>query len=319
MDNIIYKPYKLQFKKFLIKRQLFNNNISYIPIKYFNETLFSYSNMIIQSPIMFIPFSLSKFNEFNNYIDISFVNKDKDNDIKLFLDFINQINKYFKNKKKYKKLQFRSSLKEQIDIFPERLRLNFNTKNNIMIFDEDKHNIDISYLKPKSYGKFLIQLSSIWIRNNEYGLIWNIVQVKLYTNLITKPTEYLFIEDDHINTINTNNTNNNETINDPIYKPYLFMLKIGLSYDVIRHKLIKDNLDPNIIDIITDKKSKFNTIKLPTQTNSLFNQINNGKVLKKTIIKKKSPIKNSDTNKLIPSKEDILLALNKLKHNNNKN
>tara|TARA_B110001450_G_C17565121_1_gene458469 strand:- start:62 stop:868 length:807 start_codon:yes stop_codon:yes gene_type:complete len=268
---------------------------------------------------MFIPFSLSKFNEFNNYIDISFVNKDKDNDIKLFLDFINQINKYFKNKKKYKKLQFRSSLKEQIDIFPERLRLNFNTKNNIMIFDEDKHNIDISYLKPKSYGKFLIQLSSIWIRNNEYGLIWNIVQVKLYTNLITKPTEYLFIEDDHINTINTNNTNNNETINDPIYKPYLFMLKIGLSYDVIRHKLIKDNLDPNIIDIITDKKSKFNTIKLPTQTNSLFNQINNGKVLKKTIIKKKSPIKNSDTNKLIPSKEDILLALNKLKHNNNKN
>lgn len=316
MTKIIYKPYSIIFKRFLIKRKIYISNIIYYPIKYYNVDTCHYENLIFQTPVMFIPFSLSDYNSINNYIDISFLNKEKDKDINSFFLFICKLNNYFVNLKKFKKYTFRSSIKQKINIFPERLRLNFNTKNNVMIFDEEKNKIDKSLIKPKMYGKFIIQLSNIWLNQskNEYGIVWNICQIKLYNNLIFKPEEYLFIDDD-----NKNNKLEKE-INDknPIYKQYFFMFKIGLSREAIVHKLIQDKLDPTIIDFIIEQKNKTNkndTLKNLNTTSgininrkNLLMGIHNGDItLKKTkIVKKKTP--ENKNNSMVPTHEDILHA-----------
>lgn len=312
MVNIIYKPYEFKFKQLLLKRKIFINNIIYYPLKYYDTNDTKYNNIIIQSPIMFIPFDLSNYNSINNYIDISFLNKEKDADINEFFLFITKINNYFSKLKKFKHLKFRSSLKPIINIFPERLRLNFNKRNNILVFNEEKQRIDKSSIKSKMYGKFLIQISNIWINksNNEYGIIWNICQVKLYENLIYKPDEYSFIDDNNYKETDDINSSN------PQYKQYFFMLKLGLSRETIIHKLIQDNMDPALIDIITEKKNnpkeKFETIKKKdiTRTN-LLNSINSGINLKKIKIVKKKSLTNNNNN-LVPSQEDILSAWTKI-------
>ena len=324
MVKIIYKPYKIKLKKFLIKRKIFINNIIYYPLKYFDDETNNYQNIILQTPIMFIPFELSNYNSVNNYIDISFNSYENDEDINQFLEFVKKINTHFEKLSRFKKYNFRSSLKPKINIFPERLRLTYNEKNNIIIFNENKQKLDRSHLKSKMYGKFIIQISNIWINKNknEYGIIWNICQIKLLTDLIYKPEEYSFIDDvakdnnNNDNNNDNNNNNNNNDINDknPKYKQYFFMFKIGLSKEAITHKLIQDGLDPLLTDIITgnnqNKETKFTTIKKPNRTD-LFNDIKKSVPLKKiTIIKKKSPINNN--NNLVPSHNDILNAWSKI-------
>tara|TARA_B110000238_G_C16104881_1_gene429960 strand:+ start:688 stop:1494 length:807 start_codon:yes stop_codon:yes gene_type:complete len=266
--------------------------------------------MIIQTPIVYIPFALSSYNSINNYIDISFLNMDKDEDIKSFFLFITRINDYFTKLKKFKEFKFRSSIKEKKNIFPERLRLNFNQKNNIMIFNENKEKIEKSCIKPKMYGKFIIQVSSIWVNNTnkEYGIVWNISQIKLLQDLVYKPAEYSFIDDTNDEDISATN---------PKYKHYFFMLKLGLSKDTILHKLIQDNMDPSLIDIIIDKTTNSPNITLTntrTDHGNLFSTLTNRTHLKKVkIVKKKSPVNNSSN--LVPSQEDILNAWTRIVKN----
>jgi len=177
-----------------------------------------------------------------------------------------------------------------------------------MVFNEDKELIDISKLKSKMYGKFLIQVSNIWVNQpkKEYGLIWNIAQIKLSTNLIYTPPEFAFIEDNLEEDISDSN---------PKYKHYFFMKKIGLDIDVVRDKLSKDGLDPDIADIVfeTNKKMiKYDTIKKTTPTRPNFlNMIGGGVQLKKIRIVKKKSL--SPKNNLVPSQEDIQNALSRLR------
>ena len=202
-------------------------------------------------------------------------------------------------------------------MYDERLRLNYNKKLSISVFNEEK--IDISYLKPKMYGKFLIQISNLWINKetNQYGIIWNISQIKLYSNLIYNPADYSFVEHDTPKTVNVSET-------DPKYKQYFFMLKIGLSKEAVEHKLKKDNIDENIINFILGKKEnkiitpdppKYETVKKKDNARiNLFNDIKKGITLNKVKIndntKKKIILPH---NNLVPSEDDIISALNNLK------
>ena len=99
------------------------------PIKYLANDL------IIQTPIIFIPFGLSMYNN-KTYLDISFINNDKE--MNTFKNIIHQINTCVKNKinKKNKKLRFTNSIKKSTNLYPDRLRLCI--KDDIMVFNEHK-------------------------------------------------------------------------------------------------------------------------------------------------------------------------------------
>jgi hypothetical protein len=306
MTQILYKPYKFLVKNIVLKRKMFINTIEYYPIKYKNNE--TYTSWVIQTPLMFIPFNLSDYESNNNYIDISFLSHEHDTDIDTFLKFVKKINKCVINHRTFKKYKFRNSLKEKTGCFPERLRINYNKHNRVMVFNEEKELIDISKLHSKMYGKFLVQISNIWVNKTkrEYGLIWNISQIKLYTNLIYTPSEFAFIEDKLEENISDSN---------PKYKHYFFMKKIGLDIDVVRDKLSKDGLDPGIADIVfetNEKMRKYDTIKKTSTTRPNFlNMIGGGVQLKKIRIVKKKSL--SPKNNLVPSQEDIQGALSRLR------
>ena len=306
MVHLFYKPYKFLVKKIIIKRKIITNTIEYYPIKYNTDS--GHTAWVVQTPLMFIPFSLSNYESRNNYLDLSFTSHEHDTDIDRFFRFVKKTNKYFIHHSSFKKFTFRNSLKEKKGCFPERLRINYNKNNNILVFNEENNSIDISKLQPKMYGKFLIQISNIWVNrsNKEYGLIWNIAQIKLYSNLIYTPKEFSFIEDK----IDEDITSVNQK-----YKHYFFMKKIGLGIDIVRDKLSKDGLDPGIADIVfeTKKDTTYDTIKkTPTIRPNFLNMIGTGVPLKKIRIVKKKSISPKNNN-LVPSQEDIQGALSRLR------
>lgn len=306
MVHIFYKPYKFLVNKIIIKRKIVTNTIEYYPIKYNTDS--GHNVWVVQTPLMFIPFQLSNYESRNNYLDISFTSHEHDTDIDRFLKFVKKTNRYFIHHKIFKKFSFKDSLKEKTGCFPERLRLNYNKNNNIRVFNEENNSIDISKLHPKMYGKFLIQISNIWVNrsNKEYGLIWNIAQIKLSTNLIYTPLEFAFIEDKTEEDISDSN---------PKYKHYFFMKKIGLDINMVRHKLSKDGLDSGIADIVfeTKKDTTYDTIKKTPHTRPNFlDMIGTGVPLKKIKIVKKKSISPKNNN-LVPSQEDIQGALSRLR------
>ena len=311
MVQVQYKPYKFLVKNIILKKGIFINNIEYYAIKY--KTNKDYNNWVVQTPLLFIPFDMTRYEGNNNYLDLSFLSHEHDKDINTFLKFVIKVNKIFKNNKKFKRYKFKNSLKEDnTSFFPERLRVNYNRNNNILIFNEENKKIDITELKAKIYGKFLIQISNIWINKTkkEYGIIWNISQMKLSTNLIYSPNEFAFIEDEDEKKEDISGDN-------PKYKHYFFMKKIGLDINTIKHKLTKDNLDPEIAYIIFENKKHktetiYNTIKKPDIVRPNFlSMIGSDIKLKKIkIVKKKTQ---SPKNSLVPSQEDIQSALSKLR------
>jgi hypothetical protein len=315
--SILYKPYLFVPKYLLLKRKIVQHKIDYIPIKYHTHN--SYHNLVIQTPILFIPFNISNFDMPNNYLDVSFNNNQYDKDIELFYQFVTHINTYFNKLKKFKKYRFVSSVKPKYNNYPERLRLNYNKKLSVSVFNEEKTKIDISYLKSKMYGKFLIQISNIWLNKetSQYGIIWNISQIKLYSNLIYSPYDYSFHEE---------NTNDFVSETNPKYKQYFFMLKIGLGKEAVKHKLKKDNIDTKIIELIlgsprgqqtpgTPGTVKFSTLKKNNNPLlNIFSDIKKGITLKKVSIDTDNkPKRMLSHNNLVPSEDDIISALNKLK------
>tara|TARA_B100000787_G_C16198499_1_gene302886 strand:- start:3873 stop:4820 length:948 start_codon:yes stop_codon:yes gene_type:complete len=312
MVQIHYKPYKFLVTNIVLKREIFIKDMVYYPIKY--KTKSEPSNWVIQTPLMFLPFAMSSYEGNNNYLDLSFLSHENDQDLSKFLKFVIKTNNIFKNKKTFSKYTFKNSLKDKTSMFPERLRVNYNKKNNILVFNEENNPIDITSLKGKMYGKFLLQITNIWVNKGrkEYGLIWNISQIKLSTNLIYSPDELAFLEDE-IEEVPISPSN-------PEYKPYFFMKKIGLDIKIVKHKLIKDNLDPGIADIIFEikpnTKEHYSTVKKPPPLKLNFlGQINGSQSItsglkKITIVKRKTK---SPKNSLVPSQEDIQSALSRLR------
>ena len=84
---MILKPQYINPTLLRLKKKISVGNNSYnYPITY--ET--SYTNLVIQTPIVYIPFDISSYNH-KTYINISFQNCDNDSEIKTFKDCINNI------------------------------------------------------------------------------------------------------------------------------------------------------------------------------------------------------------------------------------
>ena len=182
--NAIFKPNDINVKNITLKNKInISNDFTNYPIKYQNK------NLIIQTPIVYLPFGINKW-ENKSYIDISFINIKNDKSMREFNDLLLNINNVIK-KKISKKINFISSFKST-EYYPDRLRLSF--YEDILVFNEAKNLITLEYVKSKIYSKLLIIPQFLWTNNNVAGIVWNILQMKIYSKPMLDI--YSFIDDD---------------------------------------------------------------------------------------------------------------------------
>ena len=174
--NQIIDPKNINIKKKL----KYSEHCTLIPIKYNNDDL------IIQTPKMYIPFG-EKFvynNKNKKYVDISFLNIENDNNIKIFYNNLNiifdKINNFYKYDvddiiKKYNKNDL--------------LRLKITKK--ILIYNQKRENID--KIINNTYGSFIIHLYGLWLMNDTLYFHWELLQCKLDIPIYL--SEYSFIDD----------------------------------------------------------------------------------------------------------------------------
>ena len=287
MDIIKYNQFNIDYFTYKKKISL-NQKYSEIPIMYNNNDL------IIQTPVLFIPFPLSNYNT----LDISFTNTDDNDDIKIFQDSIKLI--INKVRKKYKR-KFINPLIED-NYYPCRLRCD--VSKNILIFDENKILTNVKIFHAKTYCKFLLHISRLWTHKTKYGLCISILQAKLHKPKEIVLEDYSFIDSD------------SDSEEHPIdLSKYKSMLKAGVPKDAIIQKMNIDNINPNLM---------FNTVPpapplpappmMPNPRGALLSSINAGnfKLKKVTSQRKKTP---TNHNGFKISSNDLLNALSNLKKN----
>mgnify|MGYP006129601939 CR=1 FL=1 len=221
--NVILKHNDINICDLTIKKQInISNDYTNYPIKYKN------SNLIIQTPIVFLPFGINKFNN-KSYIDFSFINSKNDKNMREFKTNIININNHLKNKFSSKR-KFVSSFKST-EYYPDRLRLSFSE--DILIFNEVKNLITHEHIKSKIYVKLLICPQFLWLTNdaygsNTYGIRWNIQQMKIYSKPMLET--YSFIEDE----VNIDK--------------YIKMMRCGVPHQAIKNKMMEEKIDPGLLD-----------------------------------------------------------------------
>ena len=235
MDHKIIRPKDIIIDNILLKKKIsVGHKIYNIPIKYINDSL------IIQTPILNMPFGKYSYGS-KSYIDASFINDVVDKEMCIFKETIQKINNLVINNisKNYKKIKFIDSIKKSNEVYADRLRLNI--QENILIFNEKKVLINHEYLKAKSYVKFLISPSHIWLNEEKYGITWIILQAKVYPQTILNT--YCFLDDKE-----DTPTKSDKYSSHPVYQKYFKMISCGVPKEAVKHKMIIDNLDPNVLD-----------------------------------------------------------------------
>ena len=239
--NTILKPNSININLLSIKKKInISSDITNYPIKY------NKNNLVIQSPIVYLPFGINKFNN-KGYIDISFINSN-DNEMNKFKETLIDIEKYL-IKKINKKKKFITSFKVS-EYYPDRLRLSF--YDDILVFNDAKSLISLDYIKSKIYVKLLISPQFIWTTNDTYGIVWNMLQVKIYSKPILDT--YSFIDDDEIN-----------------IDKYIKMFRCGVPCQAVKNKMIQNKIDPSLLNKYLSKDD----IKIPII--KLFKPLNNKK------------------------------------------
>ena len=124
----VLKSKDIDLKHLHLKKKISVNENSYNIFVSYKEHP---KELIIQTPIMITPFGISLFGN-NKYIDLSFINKNNDEEINLFYEKISEINnhvlKHMRYKHKYFKKNFINSIKRSSGIYPERIRVSISDK-----------------------------------------------------------------------------------------------------------------------------------------------------------------------------------------------
>jgi hypothetical protein len=157
---------KLSQSSFIFKKKLkYSDECEFIPIKIKGYTA-------IQTPLMFIPYGIFTIHNKNKkIIDITFYNLENDTQLNHFKQSLQKIYKVIKNK--YKDLNVNPFLKETP--FNESLRLKIDS--NALFYNSDKQLIE--NIRSNCYGRFLIQLSGLWVINKEIWVQWILIQGKV--------------------------------------------------------------------------------------------------------------------------------------------
>ena len=202
----------------------YSKDFTFVPIKdNLNKELY------IQTPKLFIPFGFKDSSQ--THIDISFMNSVNDTNTEKLNTILNNI--YNKVNKRYPNYIVNNFIKD------DRMRLKME---NYKLYNQDK--LEINTITNCTYGKFIINLSGLWIVDNNVWFSWKVLQVKVDEPMYLQ--EYSFIDTKKITKIipppppppPPPPQNNNATIKDIINKN---KKKINKEHDIINV--------PTLIDI----------------------------------------------------------------------
>ena len=134
-----------------------------------------YKKIKLISPILSLPFGREVYNH-KNILNIEFTDKEKSNEVYNFFSRIREIDNIFRKMIYNKECKIIQDI-ENKSFYPTlRYRNNFDPlmrtyiKNNCSFIDGD-NSISINELKGKS-GNLIIELNSMWITKDSYGLTW---------------------------------------------------------------------------------------------------------------------------------------------------
>jgi hypothetical protein len=176
------------------------------------------SKIVIQTPKLSAPFGISTFTDDNtgvtkHSLDVSFKGVDDDAKIKLFNDKLHAMDTHFinegvKNSKewfgkamKYDVVEalYRPIVKQSKD--PEKyaptMKFKIPSKDDRLIveaFDDARNSFDLANFAPGSKVQAIIECSSIWFVNKQFGITWKLLQVK-----VSKPEKlagFSFVHDE---------------------------------------------------------------------------------------------------------------------------
>ena len=246
--NKIINPKNINIKKKL----KYSEYCTLIPIKYNNDDL------IIQTPKMYIPFG-EKFvynNKNKKYVDISFLNIENDNNIKIFYDNLNII---------YDKINnfYEHNLDDIIKKYNKNNLLRLKITKNILIFNQKRENID--KIINNTYGSFIIHLYGLWLMNDTLYFHWELLQCKLDIPIYL--SEYSFIDDVKpiFNKVKGKGKSKGKGIipppppPPPINSKYDIMIKMGIPKDAVLQKMRLENnpkkINPQDLQNVTLKKT----------------------------------------------------------------
>ena len=223
---IVLKIEDIDLDKIKFCKTFKNNNNYSIKCFYINNN--KKIPLIIQSPDIYIPYNIST--KYTPSLEISFTNE-------IIKHFILNIEKNVKNILKNKKIDsiFKTSLKIKNNF--DRLRLYVENNTNIYDINKDIYTGNLN----NNFGRVLINLSHIWATEDFCGISWKVSQIQIYPKVVLK--EYSFLEEEQTEI----------EIPDIYYK----MIKANVPMMAIKHKMIIDNIDNNIIDKLVDKNKSY--------------------------------------------------------------
>ena len=266
-----HKNFSLNKNKIKIKKkQKFSEDFTFIPINY------DFRDLIIQTPILFIPFGKQKYsiNDSKSYIDLSFQNMINDKNIEIFFNNLRKL--YLTIKEYFNDYLVEDFLKKNKYSYSMRFKID----DECLFFDQNK-NIYKNEIK-KTFGSFIIHLNGLWVMENRIWFQWYIVQAKINIPIVIK--EYIFIdEDDDNKEIKKSFIPPPPPPPPPLFKnndKYSKMLKLGIPKHAVEQKKRMDRIRPEDLQNVQLKKNNFKKSKIKKNDNSFtpsLDEIRNAK------------------------------------------
>ena len=169
---------KVQYHKdFIFNNELLNisvghpikNNIKYF-VKYNKDPL------IIQTPLLYIPFGIQEYNT-RNTLDIAFHNIKYSKQTEYFYNTINTIhNTILDILDTEDKTIF--GIKHSVG-YPPLLKLNVD---NTSVWNNTQEKLSLEDINKNSFATFIIHLEGLYINQKNIGFIWNVFNKKINPN-----------------------------------------------------------------------------------------------------------------------------------------
>ena len=174
-----------QYSLNIHKELKYSESFIFVPLSIVNLQSNQTRKCIFQTPLLFSPYGIQETQNNKKIIDLSFQNKDNDNDI---YDFLKKLKKIYKTvQKKYTQYDVNSFLKETQ--FNECMRLKIDP--DMLIYDNHKNRL--AAIDSFSYGYYIIHLHGLWINEQSIWFQWYLLQSKIFRPVHL--AEYSFLDE----------------------------------------------------------------------------------------------------------------------------
>ena len=276
---------------FYVKTPLkYSESFTFIPIQYKYKG--ELTDIIFQSPHLFIPYGVTKLPNGKLILDISFQNRIHDKDVDLFYVMLQKIYSMFQRRYS-KEYQVHNFCKDTP--FSKCMRCKLESSN--IFYNQSKQKM--KKLSSFNYGRFLLQLSGLWVIDNEVWFQWFILQGHIETP--SQLDSYSFIDD------SPENKKMDTYSKDDKYQK---MLKMGIPQIAVEHqrKLDTKNIPPPPpLNFPSSSKHRGGRVEISSKD---LLSVTLKKTQQNTTQKNKPKITSGGFEP--PSKEELQIALSKL-------